>query len=281
MGSGGRGASSGADGSASGGNGAADANVSGSGGVGGKGGTAGNGGTSGSGGSSGATGGGAGAGGSGGNSSATGGRSAGGVSGAGGAAGGTGTSGLAGGGSVGTGGVAGSGGGGGGIGGASGAVGGSAAGGSGGSGGDAGASLATLANAFCAAARTCCAKNGVAASLDDCESNFPSRIAAIALVGSVTVDSTALAACIAGCNRTATTCAFAPIATACNGVFVGTKAEGDPCGVGGSPPTGGVQECNASDGLRSSLEPAKAQSNVCGQRSICELTTWAGFLART
>jgi hypothetical protein len=213
--------------------------ISGSGGVPGSGGSGGTGGVAGGGGGGGGSGGTAGTGGqgSGGVSGISG---SGGVSGSGGGSGGTaGTGGH--GGISSTGGVAGSGGGSGGI---------AGTGGVGGTGGSTGASLSTLATAFCAAARTCCAKSGQPTSLGDCESSFPSRLPVIALVskGTVSIDNTALAACIAAYNQTATACTFGALVTGCMGVFAGTKAEGAPCGVGGIPKTDGVHECKPSSG---------------------------------
>jgi hypothetical protein len=105
--------------------------------------------------------------------------------------------------------------------------------------------LTALGNAFCAAARTCCAKSTYTTTLGDCETKFQSRLSGLAYVnrGVETIDNAALAACIAGYQETATTCAFNPLETACQGVFVGTKAEGAACGVGGVPMTSGSGEC--------------------------------------
>ena len=165
----------------------------------------------------------------------------------GGASGSGGTSGIAGSGG-GTGGVAGSGGSGGrgGAGGSDGGVGGS------GTGGSSGASLTALASAFCATARTCCAGSSFSTTLDDCEAKFQSRVPALAFVnkGTVTIDNTALAACIDGYNQVATTCTMSSLAAACKGVFVGTKAEGAPCGVGGVPMVVGVPECKSNGGAQ-------------------------------
>lgn len=241
----------------------------GSGGIGGAGGASGNGGVSGSGGQSGGSGGDAGASGRGGEGSGQNGGTIGGGATGGGVSetGGLGSGGVSG--IMATGGVAGSGGSGG-RGGSGSGVGGSSAGGSGaggsntggsgtggngtggtgGSGGGTGASLVALANAFCAAARNCCAKSGLPTSLGDCEAKFPSRVPSIAFVnkGTVTINNVALAACTAAYNQTATTCAFSPLETACRGVFVGTKAEGASCGVGGVPMTSGSRECKAGGG---------------------------------
>ena len=88
-------------------------------------------------------------------------------------------------------------------------------------------------------------------TLDDCETMFPSRVASLALVnkGTATIDTTALASCVAAYNLTATSCTFSALMTGCNGVFVGTKGENDPCGVGGNPSTPGVNECKRSGGV--------------------------------
>lgn len=125
--------------------------------------------------------------------------------------------------------------------------GGSAGASSAGSGGSSGASLAALAEAFCAAARTCCSKAGLASSLADCETRFQARLPGMAFVakGTEVIDNAALASCIAGYKETVTTCAFNPLETACAGVFIGTKAEGAACGAGGIPMTGGAGECKA------------------------------------
>ena len=187
----------------------------------------------------------------------------GGVSSSGGKSGGTG--GLGSGGTIGTGGIPGSGGGSGGRSGTGGngtgasgtggsGTGGNGTGGSGtggnGTGGSSGASLTALANAFCTAARSCCTKSGLPTSLDDCETRFPSRLATLALVnkGTVTIDNTALAACIESYKQTATACTINPVYAACKGVFVGTQVEGAPCGVGGIPMVSGISECKSAGG---------------------------------
>ncbi|HEY4185494.1 MAG TPA: hypothetical protein VGP07_10515 [Polyangia bacterium] len=190
-----------------------------------------------------ATGGANGSGGAGGSGSGSG---TGGAGQTGGASGGAGSGGTGGGsgGHVGSGGVGTGGNGSGG--GATGGAGGTAAGGSAvGSGGAAAATIADLGGAFCAAARNCCAKSTYPTTLDDCETKFQSRLFGLANVGKglETIDDTALAACVAGYKQSATTCAFNPLAIACQGVFRGTKAEGAACGVGGTPFTGGVSEC--------------------------------------
>src|SRR5262249_36572742 len=57
------------------------------------------------------------------------------------------------------------------------------------------------------------------------------RRPATALVGQGTVllDAQAVAACAAAYQRAATACTIGDVLTACQGVFVGTKADGEPC----------------------------------------------------
>ena len=134
-----------------------------------------------------------------------------------------------------------------------GGTGGSGTGGSAGAGGSGSLSTATLlvnlANAFCTAARTCCAPTTYPTMLDDCEAKFQSRLPDLANVanGTETIDDTALSACIAGYQATATTCAFQPLEAACKGVFLGTKSAGAACGKGGVPNVGGAGECKVTD----------------------------------
>jgi hypothetical protein len=148
------------------------------------------------------------------------------------------------GGSAGTGGLAGKGG-----------TAGSRAGGAGGDGGAGGAGGGTgpamfqpLVNAFCTAAKSCCAREGYPkADLNDCESKFLSRLESFPLVGkgTVTVDQNALAACVAAYGAAATACTITSVYAACKGVFVGTQTEGQPCG--GASKFGAV-ECKPVNG---------------------------------
>ena len=108
--------------------------------------------------------------------------------------------------------------------------------GSGGTGGSsAPASLQSLATAFCAAARTCCTqKSYPTAPLADCETQFQSRVRALALVnkGTVVIDTAALATCVAAYKQAATSCSFYDVVDGCGGVFVGTRTAGQTCGSG-------------------------------------------------
>jgi hypothetical protein len=140
--------------------------------------------------------------------------------------------------------VRGTGGGSGGIGGASGT------GGVTGSGGGSGTapSLQGLAAAFCSAARSCCAlKAYPTAPLADCETQFQSRVRSLALVnkGTVVIDSSGLATCIAAYTKAATLCSFYDVVDGCGGVFVGTKPDGQLCGSGNQ--SGGL-ECDSNGG---------------------------------
>ena len=107
-------------------------------------------------------------------------------------------------------------------------------GGNGGIGGGTGAIMVQpLINAFCTAAKSCCGRESYpAADLADCESKFPSRSQYYPLLdkGTVSIDQNALAACVAAYNTAATTCTITGLNAACKGVFVGTQAEGQPCG---------------------------------------------------
>lgn len=247
-------------------------NGQGSGGISGAGGSHGSGGVGGSGGVMGSTGGMSGAAGS--TSGSSGGAAAGGhpatsgVSGMGGSStggsqgGSTGTGGPATGGS----GTAGKGSGGSGSGGAGGAR--AAAGGAGGA-ASTSTLLVDLAKAFCAAARSCCLKKGLPTALDDCEARFPSRLWGLPYVdkGSETIDTQALASCIAGYQETASTCAFQPLEAACKNVFVGTKNEGATCGKGGMSNPGGSGECKMVG--RATVCLWTGDSNVSTTTGVC------------
>jgi hypothetical protein len=86
-------------------------------------------------------------------------------------------------------------------------------------------------DAFCAAARSCCAKQSEPATLTDCESAFPSNNATVASLasGAATLDPTALAACLAAYQAAATSCNENPVLSACRGVVIGTRPENAPC----------------------------------------------------
>jgi hypothetical protein len=98
--------------------------------------------------------------------------------------------------------------------------------------GDTGPSpIQPLIDAFCTAARNCCGSSG-STSLADCEQKFPSRFEFYPLVdkGTVSIDPTLFAACVAAYKTAATTCTMTGLNAACMGVFVGNRTEGQSCG---------------------------------------------------
>ena len=141
--------------------------------------------------------------------------------------------------------------------------GGSAAGGVGGAVGVAGSEpsaseqFAPIASAFCAAARTCCSEQHVETTLTDCETEFATRQSALASVdkGSVAVDRAALAKCSAAYQQAAANCDQSALLSACNGVFLGTKAAGEACS--------NVYECARTAGPMVCLFANDATIGVC------------------
>ncbi len=118
--------------------------------------------------------------------------------------------------------------------------------GSGGNGGEGGAPenpLSPLIDAFCAAARACCAMGGQpAGTLEACEEQALAGNSNFALVagGTAEVNAPALAACVTAFEAAATDCVLTGVLTACRGILVGTLDEGEPC-------TDGM-ECDRSSG---------------------------------
>jgi hypothetical protein len=131
-------------------------------------------------------------------------------------------------------------------------------GGASGSGSTAVQMLTPIINAFCAAARSCCAKQGVSATLDDCEAMFPMREPTVASVasGAITLDPTALAACRAAYTQAATSCTENPVVSACQNVFLGTRGENEACSNG--------QECKRDQGpVTCLITTPNGTSGVC------------------
>jgi hypothetical protein len=109
-------------------------------------------------------------------------------------------------------------------------------GGVGGIGGTGATVLQPLIDAFCTTARKCCvASSSTPVDLGDCESKFPSRFQYYPLVekGTVGIDQTAFAACVAAYKAAATSCTLTGLREACLGAFVGTRTEGQSCGGAG------------------------------------------------
>jgi hypothetical protein len=86
-------------------------------------------------------------------------------------------------------------------------------------------------DAFCATARTCCAKQNEPTKLGDCEAAFPMNNATVASLasGAATLDPTALAGCLAAYKAAAVTCEENPVLSACRGVVIGTRPQNAPC----------------------------------------------------
>ena len=107
--------------------------------------------------------------------------------------------------------------------------GGAGSGDAGGAGGAVANMLADFANAYCSAARSCCAAApGADALLADCETRLPSFSYLYGAVsrGTVVPDLNVLPGCIAALRDTATTCT---VPAACQNLWQGTKAIGDAC----------------------------------------------------
>ena len=114
-----------------------------------------------------------------------------------------------------------------------------------------GSSLATVIAAYCATARTCCAKAAIStAGLVDCETQAPTHVGSMQLLnmGEVALDSAALAACEAAYKQAATTCTADQVIALCPKIFVGVQGEGQPCGQGGNPGVMGVPACKSTGG---------------------------------
>jgi hypothetical protein len=103
-------------------------------------------------------------------------------------------------------------------------------GGAGGAGGMTGSATA-LVNAFCAAARACCAKDGRPLDpLASCETNAAETFGAAEIdAGTIRVDGAKLDACVAAYQHAATSCTVTEVLAACHGMFIGTLPAGATC----------------------------------------------------
>ena len=90
---------------------------------------------------------------------------------------------------------------------------------------------ASLVDAFCAAARACCAKDGrPLGPLAGCETNAGDTLGAAQIAaGTIRIDGAKLDACVAAYGRAATSCTFTEVMTACHGMFIGTLSAGATC----------------------------------------------------
>ena len=91
--------------------------------------------------------------------------------------------------------------------------------------------LVPTAKAYCAAARTCCAKQSDPVHLDDCEAAFGKRDQTSQGLrrGTVTIDAADLAKCQAAYEAAAISCEENGVLDACAGIVHGKVAEGGAC----------------------------------------------------
>lgn len=116
--------------------------------------------------------------------------------------------------------------------------------------------LVPIVQAFCAAARACCASENLPADLDDCEASFPAHDETFAAVskGTATIDQAGLAACLSAYQAAATKCQEVPVLSACQGLVHGTQQENEPCV--------NVDECAHAEGEVAACLIADTTSNV-------------------
>jgi hypothetical protein len=145
--------------------------------------------------------------------------------------------------------------------------------------------LAPTISAFCAAARSCCTKQNVPATLADCEAQFPMNNETVASLasGAAKLDMTALGTCLAAYEKAATTCDENPVLSACRGVVIGTRAEnasctnGSECARDPGPNTCLITEQNGTVGVCKKVPHAKsgdACTFTCRPGEDCTFTTY-------
>jgi hypothetical protein len=145
--------------------------------------------------------------------------------------------------------------------------------------------LAPTITAFCAAARSCCAKQNEPAALDDCESQFPMNNETVASLasGAAKLDMAALATCLAAYEAAATSCEENPVLSACRGVVIGTRAENEPCTSGAEcagtpgPYSCLITEPNGTVGVCQKVPHAKSGEEcafTCRAGEDCTFTTY-------
>jgi hypothetical protein len=147
------------------------------------------------------------------------------------------------------------------------------------------AALAPTINAFCAAARSCCTKQNLPATLTDCESQFPMNNDMVASLasGAAKLDMNALAKCLAAYEEAATSCDENPVLSACRGVVIGTRAENAACTSGSEcardpgPNTCLITEQNGTVGVCKKIPHAaagEACTFTCRAGEDCTFTTY-------
>jgi hypothetical protein len=132
-----------------------------------------------------------------------------------------------------------------------------------GSGGGAGAPslgpLDPLVQAFCATARTCCEAAGMpVGSLEACESAFLGQTDIDSMIerGTVTLDETALSACVSAYAAAGDSCEWTAVHAACHGILKGTLSDDQPCS--------DAAECDRSTGPKLCLKLQNAANPDLG-----------------
>lgn len=147
------------------------------------------------------------------------------------------------------------------------------------------AMLAPAIKAFCAAARGCCAKQGIPSMLSDCESMYPTLNDTVASLasGAATLNPTALAACEAAYTQAQTSCEENPVLSACAGVVIGTRPENAACTSGAEcvrapgPSTCLITAQGGTVGVCKTIPHAKSGDPCnfsCGAGEDCTSTTY-------
>lgn len=108
--------------------------------------------------------------------------------------------------------------------------------------------LIPIGQAFCAAARSCCMKDGIIPALDDCEHNYGFEPTCQALVrGTVIIDSDGLARCLAAYKAAAVGCETGGVIVACRGLVHGLLREGQSCKFNEECSGDGTMVCSAAN----------------------------------
>jgi hypothetical protein len=144
--------------------------------------------------------------------------------------------------------------------------------------------LVPTVKAFCAAARTCCAKQEDPVHLDDCESAFATRdeTSKAIMRGTVTIDPADLAKCKAAYEAAATSCEENSVLAACAGIAHGNVAEGQPCFLGAECAGTGPKVClvmggQDSPGVCKAVPGGKVGdecSLTCRPNDVCTFTVY-------
>jgi hypothetical protein len=103
---------------------------------------------------------------------------------------------------------------------------------SGGQGGEGAGPLEPFVRAFCETARTCCEAAGMPlGALTVCETAFSGQYEVERFIaqGTVTVDTAALAACVAAYASSRASCKWSAVYAGCEGFLRGTVTDGQPC----------------------------------------------------